>query len=93
MPRHPAYTPELVDAACALWAVKITYKQLARILGVDMKQLNYMLNVVGRDVLKKYKEQFDRTNAERMEVINNCKETNGGTFYVEQSGEACTQKQ
>lgn len=60
MPREPEYSPELIDAACRIWAQKTTYKSLARSLKVRPAALNYILNTLGKDILKNYEIEYSR---------------------------------
>lgn len=60
MPRKRKHSPELVDAACRIWAQKTTYKSLARSLKVKPSELNYILNTLGKDILKNYEIEYGR---------------------------------
>lgn len=58
MPRRAKYSDELIDTACRKWANRITYKSLAGELGVDPKDINYVINTLGKEILKKYEKQL-----------------------------------
>lgn len=54
MPRKPIYPDEVVLAACDDWDARTTQKTLAKKYGIKPTDMNYLINVLGKKIRKKY---------------------------------------
>lgn len=80
-PRQRKYPREFVLAQRARWARRDTYKSLGRELGLNPKDLNYLLNAPLHVICEEYKsEEQQETNSQSLQMNGEQR------FYVEPSG-------